>query len=366
MRARVTLTIALALVAARDGQRRRPLRRPAGAGCSDVAGPEVAGNAATPWCSPTPARGLAPRATSCISRARRTAHSCGRSSRGRPGSRSSTRPTARHGRRAGSARSTVMLTGVHDVVLRGLTVRASAPQAIWIDDASRHPDRSRDGRQRRRGGRADQARHRGDDHALATDQQRARRAARHEPGAQAPMLSASLVSNNGHDGERYDGDGVELNSAGAAVTGNTITHNGDSAGFEHGIYAGRRGRRLRDHRKLRSAATPAPTSRRRAGPGSSQATASPRASSASCSRTIRRRHGAVQPHPGPLPARSAGDDGQHAPARARLWNNTVQQTGRSTASGNASAVFVASAAQLELRNNLISRTRTPTRSASPS
>ena len=43
-------------------------------------------------------------------------------------------------------------------------------------------------------------------------------------------------------------------------------------------------------------------------------------------------------------------------ARARLWNNTVQQTGRSTRSGNASAVFVASAAQLELRNNLIAYT----------
>ena len=44
------------------------------------------------------------------------------------------------------------------------------------------------------------------------------------------------------------------------------------------------------------------------------------------------------------------------PARARLWNNTVQQTGRSTASGNASAVFVVSAAQLEVRNNLFAYT----------
>jgi hypothetical protein len=34
----------------------------------------------------------------------------------------------------------------------------------------------------------------------------------------------------------------------------------------------------------------------------------------------------------------------------------VQQTGRSTSSGNASAVFVASAAQLDLRNNLLSYT----------
>jgi hypothetical protein len=46
----------------------------------------------------------------------------------------------------------------------------------------------------------------------------------------------------------------------------------------------------------------------------------------------------------------------NTPARARLWNNTVEQTGRSTASGNASAVFVVSAAQLELRNNLMAYT----------
>ena len=37
-------------------------------------------------------------------------------------------------------------------------------------------------------------------------------------------------------------------------------------------------------------------------------------------------------------------------ARARLLNNTVEQTGRLTSSGDASAVFVASAAQLLLRN----------------
>ena len=43
-------------------------------------------------------------------------------------------------------------------------------------------------------------------------------------------------------------------------------------------------------------------------------------------------------------------------ARAQLWNNTVQQTGRSTSSGNASAVFVVSAAQLEMRNNLFAYT----------
>jgi hypothetical protein len=44
------------------------------------------------------------------------------------------------------------------------------------------------------------------------------------------------------------------------------------------------------------------------------------------------------------------------PARAILLNNTVRQTSRITTSGDASAVFVASASLLVLRNNLLSFT----------
>ena len=42
-----------------------------------------------------------------------------------------------------------------------------------------------------------------------------------------------------------------------------------------------------------------------------------------------------------------------SPARGRLWANTIVQNGRSTSSGDASAVFVLAAASLELRKNLI-------------
>jgi hypothetical protein len=48
--------------------------------------------------------------------------------------------------------------------------------------------------------------------------------------------------------------------------------------------------------------------------------------------------------------------GRYSPARARFWNNTVEQTGRLTASGNASAMFVVSAGLLALRNNLFAYT----------
>jgi hypothetical protein len=42
------------------------------------------------------------------------------------------------------------------------------------------------------------------------------------------------------------------------------------------------------------------------------------------------------------------------PARARLLRNTIDQTGRSVSSGDASAVFVNAAAALELRDNIVS------------
>ena len=44
--------------------------------------------------------------------------------------------------------------------------------------------------------------------------------------------------------------------------------------------------------------------------------------------------------------------GQSA-AQARLWNNTIVETGRLTASGDASAVFINAATLADIRNNLI-------------
>ena len=43
-------------------------------------------------------------------------------------------------------------------------------------------------------------------------------------------------------------------------------------------------------------------------------------------------------------------------ARAKLWNNTIVVTGRSSDSGDASAIFVNSAASVDLRNNVVAYT----------
>jgi hypothetical protein len=169
------------------------------------------------------------------------------------------------------------------------------------------------------------------------------------------VLRDSLVSANGRDGRRYDGDGVELNSTGAVVTGNTITHNGDSAGFEHGIYAGA----AADHyaivgntiggnagADIKAAGGPGLVADNRLNSGLFGVVLSDNPAPVTVQYNLiqgRFQHGVLL---------TTG----HTPARARLWNNTVQQTGRSTRSGNASAVFVASATQLELRNNLFAYT----------
>ena len=69
-----------------------------------------------------------------------------------------------------------MLVGVHDVALRGVTVRAAAPQAVWIDNAARITLGRRHGDQQRRHRRAGQGGHVGDHHRLSARRQRARRA----------------------------------------------------------------------------------------------------------------------------------------------------------------------------------------------
>ena len=163
------------------------------------------------------------------------------------------------------------------------------------------------------------------------------------------------MSSNGHDGQRYNGDGVELNSSGATVTGNHITRNGDGVGFEHGIYAGSTARRYTI------------TGNTIGGNAGADVKAAGGPGLVANNRLMSGLFGVVlSDNPAPVTVQYNLIQGRfqhgillttgHTAARARLWNNTVQQTGRSTRSGNASAVFVASATLLELRNNLFAYT----------
>ena len=354
MRAWAMVTIVLVLAAPAAAQAADLYVDPHAAGCSDTVSAGVAGNADTPWCSPTPALGLA-RPGDVVHLASATyAGQLRPLSSGTPAQPIVYQADGPVVVAAPAGTVSIMLTGVHDLVLRGLTVRAAAAQGIWIDDASRIlVDRATVansagvGVQIKRGASVTIMRSRLINNA---------RAGLLDMGpARGTVLRDSLVSANGRDGRRYDGDGVELNSSGAAVTGNTITHNGDGVGFEHGIYAGAAANHYAITRNAIGANAGADV-KAAGGPG---LVAENRLSSGLFGVVL-------SDNPSPVTVQYNLIQGrfQHGvllttgkgPARARLWNNTVRQTGRSTASGNASAVFVASAAQLDLRNNLLSYT----------
>jgi hypothetical protein len=354
MRMRAMLTIAAPLAVPATAQAADLYVDPARAGCSDTAGSDVASSPATPWCSPTPAQGLA-RPGDTVHLASTTYHSQLRplssGAEGQPITYLADGPVTIV---APAGTISVMLTGVHDVVLRGFTVRGAAPQAIWVDDASRILiDRVTVANDRGvgvqiKGGTA-----------VSVTRSRlinnARAGLFDTSAARDTTLSGSIVSSNGHDGQRYNGDGVELNSTGATVTGNRITANGDGVGFEHGIYSGRTAKRFtitgntiggNAGADIKAAGGPGLVAGNRLMSGLFGVVLSDNPALVTVQYNLiqgRFQHGVL------LTTGSSA-------ARGRLWNNTVQQTGRSTGSGNASAVFVVSASELELRNNVFAYT----------
>jgi hypothetical protein len=354
MRARAMLTLTLSLAVPGSAQAADLYVSAHAAGCSDTAGASVASNPATPWCSPTPAMGLAAPgdvvhlASATYSTQLRPLRS------GTPAQPIVYQAEGPVVIAAPAGVVAVMLTGVHDLVLRGLTVQAAAVQGVWIDNASgilidrlTVANKAGVGIQIKRGTSVTITHSRLINNARAGLLDMA--------PANGTTLRDSLVSANGHDGRRYDGDGVELNSSGARVTGTTITNNGDSAGFEHGIYAGATANRYAITGNTIGANAGADV-KAEGGPG---LVADNRLRSGLFGVVLSDNPAAVTVQYNLIQGRF-----QHAvllttgatPARARLWNNTVQQTGRSTSSGNASAVFVASAAQLDVRNNILSYT----------
>jgi hypothetical protein len=354
MALRALLTIALVLGVPASAHAAELYVNPGSGTCSDAATAAAASNPATPWCSPGPAARLAAPGDT-VHLASTTYHE-----QVRPlSSGTSSAPIVYVADGpvtilAPAGTISVMITGVHDIVMRGFNVRGSAPQAIWIDDASRILiDRATVANDRGVGVQI-----KGGTGVTVTRSRlinNARAGLFDMTDARDTTLSASLVANNGHDGERYNGDGIDLNSTGATISGNRIVRNGDSVGFEHGIYAGRS---ARDYTvsgnvisgnagaDVKAAGGPAAVVRNRLGSGLFGVVLSDNTAPVTVEYNLiqgRFQHAVL------LTTGSAA-------ARARLWNNTIRQTGRSTRSGNASAVFVASAALLELRNNLIAYT----------
>jgi parallel beta-helix repeat protein len=172
------------------------------------------------------------------------------------------------------------------------------------------------------------------------------------PGSSGNVYRANLITGNGKDGNPYSGDGIQMHGAGTVVTGNTITDNGDPGPFEHGIYA------------AAVASAYLIESNALSGNAGSNIKAAGADGTVRYNRLSDTRLGIVfSDNSSPVVAYYNLIVGsfQHAAffttgttaARGRLWNNTIVQTGRLTTSGDASAVFVTSAALADVRNNLI-------------
>ncbi len=327
---------------------------PARAGCSDSASAVVASDASTPWCSLTPAGRLARPGDVVHLAAAIYAAQFRPLTSGTADAPITYQADGAVTISAPAGTVSVMLVGVHDVVLRGVTVLAAAPQAVWIDSAARIAldgdtvtNSTGTGVQIKAGTAVTIT------HSSLVGNSRA--GLLEMAQAVGTTLSASTVSGNGKDGQQYNGDGVGLNGTGGSVVDNTISGNGDGVGFEHGIYAGATANGYliaRNHIGDNAGAD----IKAAGGPG---VVADNVLTSSMFGLVVSDNPAFVTVEYNLVQGRF-----QHGilvttgatAARVQLWNNTVQQTGRSTSSGNASAVFVVSAAQLEVRNNLFAYT----------
>jgi Right handed beta helix region len=162
----------------------------------------------------------------------------------------------------------------------------------------------------------------------------------------------NTITDNGKDAAPYNGDGIQLNGVGATVTDNTIKGNGDPGIFEHGIYAGPQSSDylIESNTLMRNAASDIKAA------GAGGTVRYNRLEDARLGLVVSDNSRPVSVYYNLIVGRFQHavllTDGTHG-ARARLWDNTVVQTGRLTTSGDASAVFIVSATLADLRNNLM-------------
>jgi hypothetical protein len=172
-------------------------------------------------------------------------------------------------------------------------------------------------------------------------------------GGRGTTVTDSTVTGNGRDGLPYNGDGLQLGGAGEEVARSEVSGNGDSQ-YEHGIYtsAASSGWRLHDNRLSGNAGA----NIKAAGVGEMTGNWS-----------VDGRWGIVlsdNPAPVAVTQNVISGAAQHlvfltigtTAARAVVRQNSIVQRGRSTTTGDASAVFVVAADDLEMRNNLVAYT----------
>jgi hypothetical protein len=160
------------------------------------------------------------------------------------------------------------------------------------------------------------------------------------------------IASNGANGSAYNGDGIQLGGTGAVVTDDTITGNGGTSAYQHGVYASSSSSGWTIERSVLTGNAGADV-KAAGGPGTIRLNRIGDArwgvilSDNPVAVTVE--HNVIAGRAQHLVFLTAGS----TPARARIWANTIVQTGRSTASGDASAIFVNAAAALDMRDNLV-------------
>jgi|GEM_PF-3216582 len=346
--ARKTLLLALALVTAAPASAHAAglYVDAARAGCSD-ARPATQNSAAAPWCSLTPAAGQ--------TQAGDVVHVAPGVYRGtfRPlASGTADKPirVVADGPGvildAGGAANALKLISVRGWSVEGVTITGGVNQGVWVESTSDITLRGVTvtanpgaGVQLKNAGKTTIT-----DSTLSAN---GSAGVLETVGSTATRIAGNRITGNGRGGSTYNGDGIQLGGSGAVVTGNTITDNGDPGIHEHGIYA--------------AAASVGWTIERNVISGSGGANV--KASGTGVVRFNRLVDGtyglvlAANPVPVDVFENVITGRAQHTVfvttgARGRLYHDTIVQTGRSAASGEASAIFVNEAVSLEIRNTL--------------
>jgi hypothetical protein len=252
---------------------------------------------------------------------------------------------------AAGAANAVKLIGVSDIGLDGVTIRGGASQGVWIDNGTR-ASLTNDIVSANTGTGIQVKATSGlvVDHSTISGNGSA--GILELAGTSGARYTANTITANGIGGGTYGGDGIQLGGTGALVSGNAITGNGDPGPYEHGVYT--------------AAASSGWTIQlnRLADNGGANIKAAGGAGTVRRNRIVNGRYGIVMSdNPAAVTVEHNVIDGraQHlvfltagtTSARARIWANTIVQTGRSTTSGDASTVFVNAAQSLEARDNLL-------------
>jgi hypothetical protein len=315
----------------------------AAAGCSDARSAAQAG-ALTPWCSLAPAASAA-RPGDVVRVARGTY-------------RGTFRPLV-----SGTATAPIRVIGAPDVVLDGagaaaavkfiavagwslesLRITGGANQGVWVEASSDVALRNvvvsgnPGAGVQLKGARATTV-------AGSTLSANGSAGLKEASDVVGTTITSSTITANGLGGAAYNGDGLQLGGTGAVVRGNTIAGNGDPGPYEHGIYTGSASKGWLIEGNTITASGGANI--KASGTGTIRG-----------NRLVDGRHGLVlASNPAPVDVFTNVITGraQHlvfltTGARGRLYHDTIRQTGRSTTSGEASAVFVAEAVSLEVRN----------------